>query len=120
MGYLRFVLSVLSSYVMKKTFISLLSVSLVACAAPSVPYTYVTKGLVKPATNKMVEDCEYLDDLVGTSGWYGVFATQGIENARNEILIKAANIGATHIVWQFPSVGYGSTSVVGKSYRCID
>ena len=105
---------------MTKTLSPLILALLAACAAPSVPYTQVKGGTVKPATLERVKTCEYLDDLVGTSGWYGVFATQGAENARAEILVKAANIGATHIVWQSSTVGYGSTSVAGKAYRCTD
>jgi len=40
---------------MKKILIPLISAALVACAAPSEPYTYVTRGLLKPATEKMVK-----------------------------------------------------------------
>jgi hypothetical protein len=93
---------------------------LAGCAAPSAPYTEVKQGSVKPATPDRVKACEYLDDIIGTSGWYGVFATQGAENARAETINKAASIGATHIVWQSNAVGYGSTSVAGKAYRCAD
>lgn len=97
-----------------------LLVVLVGCAAPSVPYTELKIGTVKPATPERVKSCEYLDDIIGTSGWYGVFATQGVENARAKTMTKAANLGATHIVWQSNTVNYGSTSVAGKAYRCTD
>ena len=73
---------------------------------------------VAPATEETVKACEYLDDVVGTSGWYGVFASRGIENARSEAMSKAAEIGATHIVWQSNNTNYGSTSVSAKAYRC--
>lgn len=96
-----------------------LAVTLMAgCAAPSVPYTDVRQAQVRPAAATDVERCTYVDDIVGSSGWYGMFATQGIENARAEALAKAAKVGATHIVWQQPVVVYGSTSVAGKAYRC--
>jgi hypothetical protein len=65
-----------------------------------------------------VAHCAYLDDIIGSSGWYGAFATQGIENARAEALTKAASIGATHIVWQPRTEVYGTSSVAGKAYRC--
>lgn len=73
---------------------------------------------VKPALEEGIKNCEYLDDIIGTSGWYGVFATAGVENAKKEALYKAGKIGATHIVWQGNSLSYGSTSVTGRAYRC--
>ena len=96
----------------------IVAVSMSAHAAPSVQYTQVKQGNVKPATPEQIKTCEYLDDIIGTSGWYGVFAAQGVENARAEIISKAVSIGATHIVWQSHTVVYGSTSAVGKAYRC--
>jgi hypothetical protein len=90
--------------------------ALSGCAAP---ITQVAQSAsVRPATSAQVERCEYLDDLTGTSGWYGMFATQGTENARQELLAKAAKVGATHIVWAPPILIYGSTSVAAKAYRC--
>lgn len=88
---------------------------LASCAAP-VPA--VRSGSVKPATADQVARCAYIDDVGGASGWYGVFASQGIENARAEVLLKAEAIGATHIVWNPPTAVYGGTSVIGKAYRC--
>lgn len=65
-----------------------------------------------------VTACRYVDDVVGSSGLYGAFASQGIENARAEALNKARAAGATHVVWQ-PSQGtFGSTTVAAKAYRC--
>jgi len=94
---------------------------LAGCAATSTSHTEINEGsVVKPATNEMVKSCEYLDDLIGTSGWYGVFASQGVESARAEVLVKAQKIGATNVVWQPSNVSYGSTSVTGKAYRCND
>lgn len=107
-------------YAMTRIVPFVLSAVLVGCAAPSVQYTEVKQGSVKPATPERVKACEYLDDIIGTSGWYGVFATQGAENARAETINKAASIGATHIVWHASTVGYGSTSVGAKAYRCPD
>ena len=90
--------------------------ALAGCAAPSTHVASSSK--VTPATIEQVARCTYIDDLVGTSGWYGVFASQGSENARQELLLRAEKIGATHVVWGQPVVTYGSTSVNGKAYRC--
>lgn len=76
--------------------------------------------IVKPATDEQVKSCEYLDDIIGTSSYYGVFATKGIKNSKEEVINKAADIGATHIVWKSNSLTYGSTSITGMAYRCIN
>lgn len=92
------------------------ALALAGCAAPS--SHVASSSSVKPATDDQVRSCTYLDDIVGTSAWYGAFASQGSENARQEALIRAEKIGATHIVWASPTALYGSTSVSGKAYRC--
>src|SRR5689334_17311846 len=88
---------------------------LASCATPAPP---VGAPPVQPATPEQVAGCRYLDDVVGTSAWYGAFATQGLENARQDALARAAIAGATHIVWLAPTSTYGSSQVVGKAYRC--
>ena len=70
------------------------------------------------ATSLEVKNCRLLSDVHGTSGWYGVFASQGISNARNEAFENAKKLDATHLVWTQTSVVYGSTSVSGNAYRC--
>lgn len=91
-------------------------VILAGCAAPS--DRVQASSSVKPATADQVARCAYLDDVVGTSSLYGVFAASAAENARLEALTKAEKLGATHIVWTPMQGGYGSTSVSGKAYRC--
>lgn len=99
-----------------RTLICASAALLVGCAAPS---SHVARSIsVKPATAEQVAGCAYLDDIVGTSAWYGAFASQGSENARQEALIRAEKVGATHIVWNAPTVLHGSTSVSGRAYRC--
>lgn len=95
----------------------LLTALLIAgCAAPSDRVQKSTA--VKPATADQVARCAYLDDVVGTSALYGVFAASAAENARLEALTKAEKLGATDVVWTPAAGGHGSTSVTGKAYRC--
>lgn len=101
---------------MKIPAIAAVAILLTGCAAPS--SNVAVSSSVKPATAEQVARCAYIDDIVGTSAWYGAFASQGSENARQEALIRAEKVGATHIVWNSPTVLYGSTSVSGKAYRC--
>ncbi len=99
-----------------RVLITATALAIAGCAAPS--SHVANSSSVKPATAEQVKACAYIDDIVGTSAWYGAFASQGSENARQEALIRAEKAGATHIVWQPPTVLYGSTSVSGKAYRC--
>ena len=73
---------------------------------------------VQIADDAMVSGCRYLDNVHGTSGLYGVFAQRGFDNARSDVLSKAQEIGATHVVWIPTSQGYGSSQAEGKAYRC--
>jgi len=63
-------------------------------------------------------NCEYLDNVHGTSAWYGLFANKGYENARLEALEQAVAIGASHLIWLPIAQPYGSTEVRGKAFRC--
>lgn len=96
--------------------ICLVALANIGCAATSV--NVAQSSTVKPATPDQVASCTYIDDVVGTSGWYGMFASQGSENARQELLLKSEKLGATHVVWQQAGLGYGSTSATAKAYRC--
>lgn len=94
---------------------SLLMVPLAGCVSTQ---SVSRSATVAPATADQVSGCQYLDDLVGVSGMYGVFADKGVENARKKALEKAESLGATHVVWADASASYGSTSAAGKAYRC--
>lgn len=99
---------------MKPTAVAALAALLIAgCAIPPTP-----SGAVKPATLDQVAGCQYLDDLSGTSGLYGAFASQGAANARADLLNQAEAAGATHVVWTGQVPGHGSTGVAAKAYRC--
>ncbi len=91
---------------------AVLCLFLAACASP--PKT----SAVRPATLEQVASCRYLDDVIGSSGLYGVFARQGSDNARADAFARAEALGATHLVWSPLSARHGSTDVSGKAYRC--
>ncbi len=93
---------------------TLAALLLASCATTPV----ASSSSVRPASADAVAGCEYLDDLVGASGWYGVAASRGAENARADLLRKAESLGATHVVWADASSQYGGTSVEAKAYRC--
>ena len=94
--------------------ILLLAAFLESCAAN----TQMQAPKVQSADEAMVSGCRYLDNVHGSSGLYGVFAQRGFENARSDVLSKAQEIDATHVVWIPTSQGYGSSQAEGKAYRC--
>lgn len=88
---------------------------LAACGHTSVaPYT----GLVVESSIERVASCKLLDSLSGSSGLTGFFAPKGVDNVKQSLLRQADAIGATHVVWDKPIVGYESTDVRGKAYLC--
>lgn len=72
---------------------------------------------VHDADAAMVSACKFVGYVSGTSGWSGLAADAGEANAQNEAREKAAQLGATDIVWQTVHSGWGSTAN-GDAYRC--
>lgn len=64
-----------------------------------------------------VASCVYLGPINGTSGWGGLANSVGVNNAKNEVLDTAYQIGATHIVNKSASGGWGST-FMADAYKC--
>ena len=73
---------------------------------------------IRSAAEADVTSCAYLDAVAGASGWYGMFARKGLENARLAALDQAQALGATHVVWTVAPQGYGSSHATGRAYRC--
>lgn len=74
---------------------------------------------VEVAEPARVASCRYLDSIVGTSSWYGLFAERGFENARLSAFDKARQLGATHVTWDGPPFsGQGSSNVSAKAWKC--
>ena len=72
---------------------------------------------VHDADAHMVENCQFLGDVTGTSGWGGLAADTGEQNAQTEAREKAARLGATDIVWTNIAGGW-APNTSGKAYRC--
>jgi len=98
----------------------------IPCLRFLVVFTFILTGcttlsqpaaMIKDADMKMIENCQFLGDFDGSSGWGGVATSVGISNAKNSVREQAAKMGATHIVW-YGSVGGMIPSVSGKAYLC--
>lgn len=95
--------------------VCLIAAALAGCAS-GVP---VQDAAIKVSDAGGVGACKYLDTVVGTSSWYGLFAERGFENARSSAFDKARQLQATHLVWEpvAPQV-HGTSNVAAKVYRC--
>lgn len=91
----------------------LLAVSVLALAGCA---TVPVSG-VADADESRVAACRYLGDVQGASGWGGLGAGTGMENARNAARRQAQALGATHIVWRSIEGGY-APSASGRAYDC--
>ena len=96
------------------TLIALLALPFVAACATSRSQAAMR---VQEADASVVAGCTFLGEVSGTSGWGGLAASTGIENAKNQALDQAAKKGATHVVWNALAGGWGP-SASGKAYRC--
>lgn len=72
---------------------------------------------IKETVLSEVAECQFVASVSGTSGWGGLAASKGIENAKEEAKQAAFNKGASHVVWQAISGGY-SPSVSANAYNC--
>ncbi|MEP6484215.1 MAG: hypothetical protein ABJB01_07180 [Rudaea sp.] len=96
------------------SFVVASSIFLTSCAvAPS-----TAASSVHDADAKMVESCKYVGEVDGSSGWGGLAASAGTENAKNAARDQGSKkLGATHIVWNNLNGGM-APSVSGKAYKC--
>jgi hypothetical protein len=69
---------------------------------------------VKIAEESMVQDCEYVATLTETSDTGQLFNYYHPQETEDKILVRAANLRATHIVWVY-DYPMGSAAV---AYRC--
>ena len=92
-----------------------------ACAQtpPAVaPERTAIASTVRPALPEAVAKCEYLDDVSSVSSRYGIFASAALDDTKAQVLTRAVQMGATHLVWEAPILAHGSTTSRGKAYRC--
>ncbi|MDB4987437.1 MAG: hypothetical protein JWN04_2615 [Myxococcaceae bacterium] len=73
---------------------------------------------IRAADQQMVVGCTLLGYVHGTSGFGGPGGSSiGMERSMGQALNKAAELGATHIIWNSVSGGY-SSSAHGMAYAC--
>jgi hypothetical protein len=91
---------------MQKMIWIIMAIFMVACTK--------TLPAVKVAEESMVLDCEYVATLSETSDPGKLFNYYQPQATQDKILMRAANLRATHIVWVY-DYQMGSAAV---AYRC--
>lgn len=95
-----------ASGLMKKTFWLIITVYLTACIQ--------TLPAVKVAEKPMVENCEFVATISETTDPGRILDNYRPAEHQDEIMQRAANLGATHIVWIY-NYRIGSSA---NAYRC--
>ena len=84
-----------------------------SCAAIPEP-----KGILE-ADSHMVANCKFLGSFHATSMVGGcLFKDIGFSRAKKKALNKAAELGATHVVWMMLESNAGGGFASGRAYRC--
>lgn len=96
---------------------SLLAASLLVAACASGTAGNIPGGL-QITSEQSVTGCRYVTDIHGVSGLYGIFASAGLQAARQEAMQAALASGANTVVWNNTSAVYGQTSIHGDAYDC--
>ena len=65
---------------------------------------------------RLVQDCQYLGAVTGTTDFSKRFESLAKSRCRNEARRQAATIGATHIVWLYAY----KTSASALAYKCYE
>lgn len=73
---------------------------------------------VREADDEMVKGCEYLGDVTASSGFGGLAQGKGQARARKSVFKRAAEKGATHLLWSRQSSGWGGANASGRAYKC--
>jgi len=73
---------------------------------------------VHEADDEMVKGCEYLGDVTASSGWGGLAQGMGQSRSRKSAFKRAAEKGATHLVWSRQASGMGGANASGRAYKC--
>lgn len=94
-----------------------LTVSLVALVG-CVTQLNGNAAFIKDSDGTGLAGCEFLGEHSASSMFHGGRGDDGVEDCKNKIRNKVADLGATHINWSNASQSDGGTTVIGRVYRC--
>jgi hypothetical protein len=110
---------------MKKALLVILFLLLAGCAG----FAGRQSNIIEVSTPEEVKGCQFLESFQGPSGYRMWGPPMVIGNFKNEAILKAKRIGATHILWRNKVIwsynppwsdkvkGLGETAFV-DAYRC--
>lgn len=97
---------------------------LVGCATPE-PAPARPRSLSKPpavaprvSTVDDVRDCKLLSRLGSLGPRLGESPVDSLTRTRAEVLAKASDLRATHLVWGEAQFAYAPASAIAEAYRC--
>lgn len=84
---------------------------------PQSPLKLMNPG-VKEVEQWQVSSCEFLGEVEGRALTRHAQGAEPLSIAKGNALKKAANLGATHLVWKELTAG-PQPRAVGRAYRCL-
>lgn len=102
---------------MRKASFLLVAVVLAGCSAPMSQRA----AMVRMTNAETVKDCAFLGQATGSSTLTGIARHSGYQNAINELLDRAAGMGASHVVLSpnsRPAYWTFEQNVMAEAYRC--
>jgi hypothetical protein len=94
---------------------ALLPLFLIGCATTSLT---AAGSRVQDLDASRAAQCQYLGDISGSEYSGMLFAGRGLEGARAKVRNRAAEMGATHVVWGSIAAGGAVQAASAKAYRC--
>lgn len=104
-----------------KTKTMILAVTIMFTSASAMADGYWHKLEVQEVARQELNDCILAGEVVGSSGYGKTTKSIWKNKAKHKALKQAAELNATHVVWEDNSTGYGSGRFVsGKAFVCND
>jgi hypothetical protein len=97
------------------TRVLLLAFAVLAACTSTAPPAVAPVRIAEP---NEVGSCGRVGTMRATPGVYGIFATQGVADARRVVLRGAAEQGANTVVFDLVEPGTTVTEVTAATYRC--
>ena len=104
-----------------KTKTMIFAVTIMFTSASAMADGYWHQLNVQEVARQELNDCKLVGEVVGSSGYGKTTKSIWKNKAKHKALKHAANLNATHVVWEDDSTGYGSGRFVsGKAFICND
>lgn len=111
----------LRNYIRHHSFLFIFAIATFFVSASATAAGYWHELNVQEVAQQEINNCKFAGEVVGSSGYGKITKTTWKNKAKHKALKRAADLNATHIVWEDNSTGYGSGRFVsGKTFICND